>query len=68
VVERRGVKLGVQDGTDRVVLEGLQGTDWVVVSGLLRAIPGRQVTPERSAPQPEAKGAKETPPPHTGAK
>lgn len=48
VVERRGIKLGVQDGTDRVVLEGLQGTEWVVVSGLLRAIPGRQVTPEKN--------------------
>ncbi len=56
VVERRGVKLGSQVAKDRVVLEGLRGEEWVVVSGLLRAMPGRQVTPERSAAQPGAKG------------
>ncbi len=57
VVERRGVKLGVQDGSDRVILEGLQGSDWVVVSGLLRAIPGRQITPEKpSAPPARTSG------------
>jgi multidrug efflux system membrane fusion protein len=60
VVERRGVKLGIQVDKDRVVLEGLEGQERVVVSGLLRAIPGRQVTPEKSAPPPgtgDAKGA-----------
>ena len=67
VVERRGVKLGVQDGTDRVVLEGLQGEEWVVVAGLLRAIPGRQVTPERTAAPPGPEGAKTTGP-HPGSK
>ena len=65
VVERRGVKLGVQDGTDRVVLEGLQGEEWVVVAGLLRAIPGRQVTPEKSAPRPQSRQSK--PPPRKAA-
>ena len=63
VVERRGVKLGVQVDKDRVVLEGLGGQEWVVVSGLLRAIPGRQVTPEKGAAppgaaEPKAPGAK----------
>ena len=58
VVEPRRVKLGVQDGNDRVVLEGLNGDEWVVVTGLLRAIPGKQVTPERSGAQPGAEGAK----------
>jgi RND family efflux transporter MFP subunit len=62
VVERRGVKLGVQDGADRVVLEGLQGNEWVVVSGLLRAIPGRQVTPEKSPGKPGSDGAKSAAP------
>ena len=47
LVERRGVKLGVQDGSFRAILEGLQPQDWVVVTGMLRAIPGREVTPER---------------------
>jgi RND family efflux transporter MFP subunit len=46
-VERRGVKLGNQVDTDRVILEGVQGDEWVVVEGLLRAIPGRTVTPEK---------------------
>lgn len=58
IVERRPVKLGVQEDKYRVVTEGLKGEEWVVVSGLLRAIPGRQVTPEKSAAQPGAEGTK----------
>ena len=58
IVERRPVKLGVQEEKYRVVTEGLKGEEWVVVSGLLRAIPGRQVTPEKSTGQPGAEGAK----------
>ena len=57
LVERRPVKLGVQEEKYRVVTEGLKGEEWVVVSGLLRAIPGRQVTPEKSTGEP-AEGAK----------
>jgi RND family efflux transporter MFP subunit len=64
VVESRQVKLGVQDGVNRVILEGLTGDDWVVVSGLLRAIPGRQVTPERLA----VSGDGKTPEPPAGAR
>ncbi len=67
VVERRGVKLGVQEGTDHVVLEGLQGEEQVVVAGLLRAIPGRQVTPEKGAASPGPEGAK-TAGPKAGSK
>jgi RND family efflux transporter MFP subunit len=52
VVERRQVKLGNQVDNDRVVLEGLQGDEWVVVAGLLRAIPGRTVTPEKATEPP----------------
>jgi RND family efflux transporter MFP subunit len=52
VVERRGVKLGNQVDDDRVVLDGLKDDDWVVVAGLLRAMPGKEVTPEQAtAPQ-----------------
>ncbi len=58
IVERRGVKLGNQEGSERVVLEGLQGNEWVVVAGLMRAIPGRPVTPEKSPAQPEPKDVK----------
>jgi RND family efflux transporter MFP subunit len=46
IVERRGVKLGFADGTMRVIDEGLEGNERVVVNGLMRAIPGREVTPE----------------------
>jgi RND family efflux transporter MFP subunit len=53
VVERRNVKAGhPQDGLI-VVENGLTGNEWVVVKGLLRAIPGRQVTPEREKSGPE---------------
>jgi RND family efflux transporter MFP subunit len=66
VVERRAIKPGNEEGTFRVVLEGLKGDEWVVVNGLLRAIPGRQVTPEKTtlsgpaaattpAPQPQSR-------------
>jgi RND family efflux transporter MFP subunit len=48
VVERRTVKLGNQVDNARVVLEGLQDDDWVVVAGLLRAMPGKEVSPEQS--------------------
>lgn len=58
IVEGRPVKLGVQEEKYRVITEGLKGDEWVVVSGLLRAIPGRQVTPEKSPGQPGAEGAK----------
>ena len=58
IVERRGVKLGNQEDSNRVILEGLQENDRVVVAGLLRAIPGRPVTPETSPAQPDPKAAK----------
>ena len=43
VVERRPVKLGIQAGDNRVVEEGLNDQDWVIVTGLLRSIPGNTV-------------------------
>ncbi len=45
VVQRRGVKLGLQTDGYRVIDEGLTGEEWVITNGLLRAIPGRSVTP-----------------------
>lgn len=47
VVERRGVKTGPAVDALRVVDEGLKGEEWVVVNGLVKSAPGRQVTPER---------------------
>ncbi len=58
MVERRQVKLGVQDDTYRVVSEGLTGKEWVVVKGLLRAIPGRPVTPVKGEAKAGADGPK----------
>jgi RND family efflux transporter MFP subunit len=45
-VERRSVKTGTRVDDMRVIEEGLKGKEQVIVNGLLRAIPGRQVNPE----------------------
>ncbi|MEW6386463.1 MAG: efflux RND transporter periplasmic adaptor subunit [Thermodesulfobacteriota bacterium] len=58
VVERKGVTVGPQFGDLNVIEDGLTGKEWVVVNGLLRAIPGRQVTPEKEGAGAEATGAK----------
>jgi RND family efflux transporter MFP subunit len=63
VVERRGVKLGPQEDNYRVVAEGLKEEEWVIVNGLLQAIPGRKVTPEKET-QPGSHGAKTPAGPH----
>jgi RND family efflux transporter MFP subunit len=47
VVDRRAVKTGVPQDSLCVIEDGLTGNEWVVVKGLLKAIPGRPVTPER---------------------
>lgn len=55
VVERRPVTTGAAVGSRRVIVTGLTDGEWVVVNGVLKAAPGRPVTPEReSAPGPEA--------------
>jgi RND family efflux transporter MFP subunit len=46
VVERRGVKVGLQMGDKLVIRDGLGADDSVVVEGLLRAVPGQKVTPK----------------------
>jgi RND family efflux transporter MFP subunit len=48
VVERRSVKTGPTVDALRAIDDGLTGKEWVVVNGLLKAGPGRQVTPERA--------------------
>jgi RND family efflux transporter MFP subunit len=50
VVERRGVTVGAQVDDLRVIQDGLTGNEWVVVEGVLKAIPGREVTPEKEGP------------------
>jgi RND family efflux transporter MFP subunit len=55
VVERRNVTTGAPVESQRVIVTGLTGGEWVVVNGVLKAAPGRPVTPEREgAPAPES--------------
>ncbi len=54
LVERRGVKTSFQVGDMMVIASGLQPDDWVIVEGLLQAIPGREVNPQRSTKAPPA--------------
>lgn len=64
VVERRSVRVGALVKDMRIVEDGLQGEEWVIVDGLLRAIPGRQVSPVRKespAPTPSEEPAPATP-------
>lgn len=46
VVEQRKVEAGPADGNLRVIESGLKPDDRVVISGLLRAIPGQKVDPQ----------------------
>ena len=50
VVEQRKVEIGPLVGNMRVIDKGVSENDRVVVSGILRAIPGQKVDPQ-SAPQ-----------------
>ena len=52
LVERRGVTLGSKVDVYRVIAEGLQGGEWVIVEGGLKAIPGRPVSPEKKELKP----------------
>lgn len=45
VVQQRPVELGQREGTLRVIEKGIAAGDRVIVSGLLRAIPGQKVEP-----------------------
>ena len=46
IVERRPVKTGPAIDNMRAIEQGLHGREWVVTNGILKAAPGRQVTPE----------------------
>ena len=69
VVQRQTVKLGTKVGDLRVVLEGLTGNEWVITQGMLRAFPGRPVTPVKEAPPGSQAGSAPAPPtkPEKGA-
>jgi RND family efflux transporter MFP subunit len=61
VVERRGIKTGSPVDRFRVVEEGLNGEERVIINGLLRATPGRQVTPEPEGVAPPGPASPEPP-------
>ncbi|MGA7325045.1 MAG: efflux RND transporter periplasmic adaptor subunit [Rhodomicrobium sp.] len=46
VVEQRQVKTGEAEGGLKVVESGITANDWVVTSGIQRAVPGQKVKPE----------------------
>jgi RND family efflux transporter MFP subunit len=50
VVEQRNVEIGPLEGALRVIDKGIGADDRVIVSGLLRAIPGQKVEPTTAAP------------------
>jgi RND family efflux transporter MFP subunit len=47
VVERVGVTTGSVMDQMRVITAGLTGKEWIVIRGVQKAVPGRQVAPER---------------------
>jgi RND family efflux transporter MFP subunit len=49
VVEQRKVEVGPPEGTQRVIMKGLNAGDRVIVEGLLRAIPGQKVEPQTAS-------------------
>jgi RND family efflux transporter MFP subunit len=61
VVERRTVKTGAPQDSLVVIEDGLTGNERVIIKGLLKAIPGRPVTPEQEAPTPPQTGADSSP-------
>lgn len=46
VVEQRNVEMGARTGGMRVILDGLEPDDRIVIKGIQRAIPGSTVAPE----------------------
>jgi len=67
VVERRNVTTGTAVDSRRTIDGGLTGQEWVIVNGLLKAAPGRQVTPERAGDAQPAQGAPPALPPKKAA-
>jgi len=68
VVERRGVKTGLQMGDKLVIQDGLGADDLVIVEGLLRAVPGQKVSPKPAATAATAAPAAPAAPAATAAK
>ncbi len=59
IVQRRAVKPGLEVGDRRVVESGLEGTELIITTGLIKAFPGRPVTPVPETPPPQAERKQE---------
>ncbi len=59
MVQHAQIKIGTLVDHLRVVEEGLKGTEWVVIKGIQKAIPGRPVTPQKQ----DLSGPSKTSPP-----
>ena len=64
VVQHVGIKTGTQVDRLQVIEEGLTGKEWIVIKGVQKAIPGRQVTPEKQ--ELSASATISPPPPRQG--
>ena len=65
-VQRMSVKTGSLVDHLCVIEEGLSGKEWVVIKGVQKAIPGRQVTPEKLDLAASATSSAQTPKPTKG--
>jgi len=63
IVEQKLVKTGQLDGVLRVIQDGLNKDDWVIVNGVQRARPGGKVITNNTANQKESKAKPEQQPP-----
>jgi len=61
MVQRVGVKTGTQVDRLQVIGAGLTGKEWIVVRGVQKAVPGRQVTPEKQELGASATSSPQTP-------
>jgi hypothetical protein len=61
-VVRRPVALGPQVGTNRIIREGLEPDERVIVIGVQRAIPGNEVAPEAASASSEQQASAPAPP------
>ncbi|GLI38936.1 MexE family multidrug efflux RND transporter periplasmic adaptor subunit [Geobacter hydrogenophilus] len=59
-VERRAVKVGHQEDSLRVIEQGLDGNEWVIVKGQLKAPSGSRVTPVREDAEPASTPSRTT--------
>jgi len=66
VVQRFSVRTGTIVDHLQVIEEGLTGKEWIVIKGIQKAIPGRQVTPEKQDSAASATASPQTPRPVKG--